>query len=78
MSDKVKIALIEPCSDAPYDTLIVECETDTWAEIMAAVENELDAQFAYLEDNNQTWGDIEVKVKCREVTRDWIDEHTEQ
>jgi hypothetical protein len=77
MPDKVKIAFIEPCTDAPYDKLIVECKSETWSEVLQAIEQELDAQFSYLDDNAQKWSDMSLKISFSEVTKEWLDKHTE-
>ena len=75
--EKIKIALITPSTDTPYDSLIVECKSGTWRELLEAVEREIDTQFSCLDENGQLWSDLHLKIEFSEVTREWLDMRTD-
>jgi hypothetical protein len=59
-----KIAEIEPCTAYSFDTLIVDCETDTWQGLLNAIENELDNQYS-----ERYWEDMEIRIKFRKIPK---------
>ena len=77
--EKIKVVQIEPCSFGPWDFHIAVVKSETWKEVLEEVERELDSQWTNREDENgDGWGGLEIKVKCKYMTQEQLDEITEE
>ena len=66
----IKVYEITPAYSDRVDSIVVEAG-NTWKPALEAIEQALENQY---DDEDVTWGDIEVKVKCGYMTRQQIDE----
>jgi hypothetical protein len=75
LMDKIKVAVVEPCHFAPYDSYFALVTDGTWRDVLDLVEEELDAQYSNNKaDGKDPWDGVELTIKCKYMTQAELDE----